>query len=615
MPRLDAPRPSNQPDLRSWRPDGSGANRSALPPLLILLLITALALPGAHAASEPELHVLIDVSGSMKKTDPENLRKPALRLLGDLVPEQSRVQVDLFGNRITTVLPASRATGETKRAMREAAGRIRSNEPFTDIPAALEAANHAWGEETQRNIILLSDGKVDISPDEAVNDRATKRLRDQVIPALIDNDVQVHTVALSEAADAAILTEIAERTGGLALSARSNADLQRVFLSLFEATAPRTGVPLVENRFRVDDSISELTLVVFREDGAEPTRIKLPDGGEVDATLAASLEDWRWDDSAGRDLITIDDPPAGSWQILAAEDPDNRALVITDLKLGMPDLPSRIYPGETIDGQLLLTNHGEPIVEPRLTDDISASVHVSGPDGKQVDDVALNDVGADPDVLGGDGIYHFRIHITDNPGIHTLEGRASGPTFERVIRKKVALARTRPFEARVEIDSEPAATGEQARETITQRRLVIEQDVSVLTPGVSRVESRLDCPSSGSATIEGSLAAATNRIDLPPETNEQDCRLTGKITGQTRDGRDLTLPVALEVPRVEPIEQADEETEPAPEAARDTDEGPGNPLIAALFGLAGLGLLALIGWLWHAANKRKKQRLIRAARA
>ena len=273
MPRLDAPCPLTMPGTTWTAALGGGRRRSGLPALLVLsLLAFLLATPGSHAASEPELHVLIHVSGSMKKTDPENLREPALRLLGDLVPEQSRVRVDLFGNRITTVLPASQATAETKRAMRAAAGRIRSNEPFTDIPAALEAANRDWGEQTERNIILLSDGKVDISPDDAVNERATARLRDQVIPGLVENDVQVHTVALSEAADDAVLTEVAERTGGLALSARSNADLQRVFLSLFEATAPRTGVPLVENRFRVDESISELTLVVFRGDGADPDR-------------------------------------------------------------------------------------------------------------------------------------------------------------------------------------------------------------------------------------------------------------------------------------------------------------------------------------------------------
>jgi len=596
---------------------GAGPRRSALPALLVLsLLALLLVTPGSHAASEPELHVLIDVSGSMKKTDPENLREPALRLLGDLVPEQSRVRVDLFGNRITTVLPASEATAETKRAMRAAAGRIRSNEPFTDIPAALEAANRDWGEQTERNIILLSDGKVDISPDDAVNERATARLRDQVIPGLVENDVQVHTVALSGAADDAVLTEVAERTGGLALSARSNADLQRVFLSLFEATAPRTGVPLVENRFRVDESISELTLVVFREDGADPTRIKLPDNGEVDAELAASLENWRWDDSAGRDLITVQDPPPGSWQILAAEDPDNRALVITDLKLGMPELPSRIYPGETVEGKLLLTNRGDPIVESRLTRDLSAAIGVIGPAGQPIDELALNDQGAEPDVLGGDGVYHFRIRIDDEPGIHTLEGRASGATFERVIRKKVALARVRPFEARVETVPAEAATETGTPARTASRTLVIEQDVSVLRPKSSRLDATLMCPSAASEPLVGALEHATNRLELPVAGNET-CRLEGHIIGRTHDGRDIRLPLSLDVPRIEPAtpspEAADEPAEAEP--ATEPDSGTGNPLLASLLGLGGLALLGLLGWLWHAAGKRRKQRLIDAARA
>ena len=617
MPRLDAPSPSHVSGESFQRPARAEAIRYTLPLLLSFLLVVAFAIPGARAASEPELHVLIDVSGSMKNTDPENLRAPALRLLGDLVPEQSRVQLDLFGNRITTVLPASRADSATKRAMREAAGRIRSNEPFTDIPAALEAANRAWGEDTERNIILLSDGKVDISPDDAVNERATERLRDQVIPALIDNEVQVHTVALSDAADDAILTEVAERTGGLALSARSNADLQRVFLSLFEATAPRTGVPLVENRFRVDDSISELTLVVFREDGADPTRIKLPDDGEVDAQLAASLKDWRWDDSAGRDLITIQNPPTGSWQILAAEDPDNRALVITDLKLGMPDLPSRIYPGETIEGQLLLTNRGEPIVEPRLTQDIDAAVRVRGPEDQQIDELALNDLGAEPDVLGGDGVYHFDLRLTDDPGIHTLEGRASGPTFERVIRKKVALARTRPFAVRAELEPAPDAAGEAAAQPEPRRHLLVEQDVSILDPAVSQIEATLECPGTRATAISAALPSASNQLALTAEPS-LDCRVAGTLSGQTRDGREIALPFELSVGGIEPNTDEPVESaapEPAPDTTETADPTAGNPLLAAVIGLGGLGLLALIGWLWQAAGKRKRQRLIAAARA
>ncbi len=586
-----------------------------------LLLAASLAVSPAYAASEPELHILIDVSGSMKKTDPENLREPALRLLGDLVPEESHVRLELFGNRISEILPASRATPETKKTMREAAGRIRSDEPFTDIPAALESANRDWADDTERNVILLSDGKVDISPDEAVNERATARLRDEVIPALVEADVQVHTVALSGAADESILTEIAERTGGLALSARSNEDLQRVFLSLFEATAPRTGVPLVENRFRVDDSISELTLVVFRESDAEPTRIQVPDGGEVDLDTASALEGWRWDDSAGRDLVTVRDPPPGSWRILAAEDPDNRALVITDLKLAMPGLPSRVFPGEAIEGGLLLTNRGKPIVERRLTDDIEAMIEVDTPESDRVESIELNDQGADPDVLGGDSRYDFHLRLDGESGIYTLEGRASGPTFERVIRKKIALARNLPFAARV-VRPHLAARVEDKNERETERedeppaRLIIEQDVALLDPDASRLVAQIVCDSDDPVDIEASLDRATNRIELPASAGA-DCRVSGTVSGETNDGRKVRLPLDEAIPApvaAADAEPEDDETRDEPSEDPATERG-GNPLLATLVGLAGLAMLALFGWLWRLSSRRRRRQLIEAARS
>ena len=583
--------------------------------LAALFLSSAFPL-SAEAVDEPELHVLIDVSGSMKNTDPENLREPALRLLGDLVPEESRVRIDLFGNRITPILPASRATPETKRAMRQAAARVRSDEPFTDIPAALEAANTNWGEDTARNIILLSDGKVDISPDAAVNDRATARLRDEVIPALIDAEVQVHTVALSEAADQGILTEIAERSGGLALSARSNEDLQRVFLALFEATAPRTGVPLVDNRFRIDDSISELTLVVFRADDADPTRIQIPGGGEIDVDTASALADWRWDDSAGRDLITVRNPPAGSWRILAAEDPDNRALVITDLKLAMPGLPSRVFPGETVDGTLVLTNRGEPIVEPRLTNDIGAQVIAHDPQDTVIESLQLNDIGADPDVMGGDSRYDFRLRLDGETGIYTLEGRASGPTFERVIRKKIALARLLPFEARVvrpRLAARDGAAGETAKAPGAQ--LIIEQDVALLDPSVSRLVARIECGTGEPTAVEVALDRASNRIDLP-STEAADCRVVGKVIGTTEDGREVSLPLdeSIPAPPASTATPTDRPAEEAPEDKASRHDTGGNPLLAALLGLGGLALLAGLGLTWRAAVRRRRGQLIEAAR-
>jgi hypothetical protein len=106
-------------------------------------------------------------------------------------------------------------------------------------------------------VILLSDGKVDVAGDRMADREATAGLRREVIPRLADNGVGVHTVALSEKADTDLLADIADRTRGLAISVRSSAELQRAFLALFKATAPRTGLPLVDNRVQVDESVPD----------------------------------------------------------------------------------------------------------------------------------------------------------------------------------------------------------------------------------------------------------------------------------------------------------------------------------------------------------------------
>lgn len=47
-----------------------------------------------------DLRVLVDISGSMKKTDPKNLRRSAVRLLAGLIPQNSRSGIWNFGKQV-----------------------------------------------------------------------------------------------------------------------------------------------------------------------------------------------------------------------------------------------------------------------------------------------------------------------------------------------------------------------------------------------------------------------------------------------------------------------------------------------------------------------------------
>ena len=64
---------------------------------LILPVVLLCLLPQRQmwAADEPvsDVRVVVDISGSMKKNDPNNLRAPAVRMLVGLMPEEARTGV------------------------------------------------------------------------------------------------------------------------------------------------------------------------------------------------------------------------------------------------------------------------------------------------------------------------------------------------------------------------------------------------------------------------------------------------------------------------------------------------------------------------------------------
>lgn len=97
-----------------------------MPKLLTLVLFTALLLPGTLWAQEttkltlperPDVRIIVDISGSMKQTDPNNLRQPAVRLLARVLPEGSTAGVWTFGQYVNMLVPH----GEVVESWRETA--------------------------------------------------------------------------------------------------------------------------------------------------------------------------------------------------------------------------------------------------------------------------------------------------------------------------------------------------------------------------------------------------------------------------------------------------------------------------------------------------------------
>lgn len=339
---------SPSPEHRRWR--------SHLLCSLLLLLCAAPLL-----AATPEVRVLIDVSGSMRQTDPENLRRPALRLLTELLPNGARAGVWLFADGTDPLVPPDQVDAKWKTKARGLIERIHSRGSFTDIERAITTVTAGWDTpdaSSERSLILLTDGLVDVAKDGDKSAASRVRILSEQIARLQSAKIKVHTVGLSDKVDTELLRQLSTQTGGWMEVVKDASALQRTFLHMLEQSAAPTTVPLQGNHFDIDDQVSEFTLLAFHAPSGHTTLVS-PAGEEYSAAAHPSAVAWRAE--GDYDLVTLTTPKAGRWTLQGVTDPDNRVVVVTDLGMELGGLPNSLAAGSGAHLEAWLTTHGQPI--------------------------------------------------------------------------------------------------------------------------------------------------------------------------------------------------------------------------------------------------------------
>ena len=408
---------------------------------LVLCLLLGVGYPHVLAASE--LRVLIDVSGSMRWNDPHNLRLPAVRLLSELVPEEHSVGLWLFAESTEVLEPVFQASPAWRQRVGTRLERIHSRGLFTDIEGALEAVTRDWLDDTptpgsERHVLLLTDGLVDLPAGPEASAQSRARILEAMVPELVGAAIQVHAIGLSDEIDRPLLETLTQATGGWLEVIKDAERLQRIFLRMLEQATPPSTVPLIDNRFLIDASVSEFTVLVFRPK-THPLRLLAPDGSVFLPTTPTHAVQWRL--AGSYDLITVSAPMAGTWAIDTPEDPDNRVLVVTDLELALAPPPSVLDIGHALNLKVWATEHGHPIQMPDFLTLIESRARLT----------AIN-AGSDADTTTIAGIsmtlaldlsrYAFvgQFETMDlPPGDYHLEVELDGGTFQRAQQRRIKL--------------------------------------------------------------------------------------------------------------------------------------------------------------------------------
>lgn len=307
-----------------------------------------------------EIQVLIDVSGSMKQNDPQNLRVAATQLLINLLPDNANVSLWLFAEKTILLSHTDAVNNDWRQEALKASKQIHSHGIYTHIEDAIQTSlEKGFSGNGNKNLIILTDGMVDISKDIMVSADSRERILSEWIPKLQLQKVKVQTIALSDQVDKELLDKLAFETGGWSETAQSADQLQHLFLKTALKIAPKDLLPLENNTFNVDASIKEFSLLIFKQKNASPTQLIRPDQAKISKTSLPELTSWL--DTTGYDLITIKQPMPGEWRIEAAIDPDNQLMVLTDLKMHLNELTSFIGDTQHLPLKLHFTEQGNLI--------------------------------------------------------------------------------------------------------------------------------------------------------------------------------------------------------------------------------------------------------------
>jgi uncharacterized protein (TIGR03503 family) len=408
---------------------------------LFFTLIAAILILPAQAWAEPksDVRVLIDVSGSMKQNDPKNLRAPALRLLVELLPAGTRAGVWTFGQYVAMPVPLGNVDNTWRDKARSEAGKIHSRGLFTNIEEAVRKSSVDWktpDPHFRRHLILLTDGMVDVGKDPQQNTDSRRRLLQELLPSLEQADVTVHTIALSDKVDFDLLQAISSATHGAFEKVNSAEELQRIFLRLFEKSVGADSVPIENNSFQVDKNVSDITVLVFLAKDSPATKLLTPAGKTLTEKEHPAGVQWHHDE--GYDLVTIKAPDAGAWGLQAKVDPDNRVLVVTNLRMQLDKLPNTLLLGDHFDVRARLLEDNKTVTNANLLDKTQFDVKLVDAQSKS-QDFTLKDDGQAPDSLKGDGVYSLMLDKLDKPGNYELIVQAKSVTFQREIHHSLHL--------------------------------------------------------------------------------------------------------------------------------------------------------------------------------
>ncbi|WP_186176233.1 TIGR03503 family protein [Vibrio jasicida] len=291
------------------------------------------------------------------------------------------------------------------------------------------------------------------------------------------------------------------------------------FWSCFAFAASESAMSLLDNRFRVDPTIEQITFLVYREQSSQPVVLVRPDGKKYYAW--GTYDNVRWYQESSLDIISIDKPMPGPWQAVGKVTPKNNIRLISHLKLSTDVFPNRLYNSEALKFTARLTSDDKPLVLRDFLDRVN--LRVTFTKFVENEDELIKEARPVPMVIGefaddgrgldekaGDGVFTVQLLIDVEPGKYRARITSGNGVFLRA-QEQVVLVYPSPI----------SRTFIQSRHADQPHQLVVSGEQGMITPGTIAVNVEQEAPDGFISYSQGQVSAdgskTTLKMDNDPE--------------------------------------------------------------------------------------------------
>lgn len=237
--------------------------------------------------------------------------------------------------------------------------------------------------------------------------------------------------------------------------------LQEHGFALLNDLPTKNQIPLFDNRFRVDNNVEEITLLLFRKRGSASAVLVRPDGSKIHFNTAEAQQ-VRWHDASSYDLIQIKNPMPGPWQAIGRLLPESRIMLLTEIRLQVDPLPANLMVGETVKISARLTNGDEPITAKDFNEVLALEVIFVSTNNAEYDNFGrgvvqvaqFRDDGKGYDERARDGVFTGEFQLRFVAGEWTPKYIVRTPLYTREVQQAPVVLKPAPIVA--DITASPA---------------------------------------------------------------------------------------------------------------------------------------------------------------